>query len=635
MADPPAPPSPDQPYHSLYRRFRPQKFSEVRGQDHVVRALRSAVQEDKVAHAYMFSGPRGTGKTSTARILAMALNCEHPVDGEPDGTCPSCVDIRRGASVDVQELDAASNRRIDEMRDLLSRVAFGTRGRWKVYIIDEVHQLTADAASALLKTLEEPPAHVVFVLATTDPQKVLPTIKSRTLHFEFHLLPADVLGDLLRDVNKQAALGVAPEAIDLVVRRGHGSARDALTVLDQVAASAGEVEDEATVVAEVVDGLADRDAGRVLMAVAEAMSSGRDARRLAADILDHLRNGFLATMARSLVLLPDDAVAQVEEQARRLGTAALVRAMEGIGEALADMRDSVDPRVTLEVALVRLAKPEADTSPAALLERIERLERGARAAPGTQGGGPSPAAPPRTGRPAADPASQPAPIPPGQGPPAPPRVAPSPSGQAPPAPPRVDRPAQAAPPAPRPPAGSSRPALGAVRQGGRGGPPPTSPTRAADTGPPARSVNPTPQPAPAGRHPTRDELTKAWGDGVLRGLSGRAKAYMGSGRFVEVDAAGVIFAVPDKHLLERAQETRAEAEAALTARFGCPIRLRLILDPGARPVERLEPAPEVESDSPDDFALYDVGELQDAPPGVTSPEQRLLEAFPGAEEVSP
>ena len=161
------------------------------------------------------------------------------------------------------------------MRDLLSRVALGTSGRWKVYIIDEVHQLTADAASALLKTLEEPPAHVVFVLATTDPQKVLPTIRSRTQHFEFRLLGADVLAGLLRDVNEQAALGLAPEAIDLVVRRGHGSARDALSVLDQVAA-AGEVDDESAVIGGIVDALADQDPGRVLMAVAEAMAAGRD-----------------------------------------------------------------------------------------------------------------------------------------------------------------------------------------------------------------------------------------------------------------------------------------------------------------------------------------------------------------------
>jgi len=180
-------------YQSLYRRYRPQRFSEVRGQDHVVNALRHAVRDNRVAHAYLFSGPRGTGKTSTARIVAKALNCRSPVDGEPCGVCDSCVDITRGASFDVHELDAASNNGVDAMRDLVARASLATPGRWKVYIVDEVHMLSQAASNALLKTLEEPPDHVVFVLATTDPQKVLPTIRSRTQHYEFRLLDADVL----------------------------------------------------------------------------------------------------------------------------------------------------------------------------------------------------------------------------------------------------------------------------------------------------------------------------------------------------------------------------------------------------------------------------------------------------------
>ncbi len=374
-ADDPAPASDDPgPYQALYRRYRPQRFADVLGQEHITRALRHAVRDHKVAHAYLFSGPRGTGKTSTARILAMALNCEHPADGEPDGTCPSCVAIRQGTSLDVQELDSATNRGIDEMRDLLGRVALGTPGRWKVYIIDEVHQMTSAAASALLKTLEDPPGHVIFVLATTDPQKVLPTIRSRTQHFEFHLLGADVLTSLLREINDRAALGVPPEAIELVVRRGHGSARDALSALDQVAA-AGTVDDEATILSDIIEAIADRDPGRVLLEVAEAISAGRDPRRLGTDLLEQLRDGFLATQARSLVLLADDAVAAIEAQARRLGTPALVRAMEVLGQALIDMRDAPDPRITLEVALVRLTAAEADDSRSALLVRIERLER--------------------------------------------------------------------------------------------------------------------------------------------------------------------------------------------------------------------------------------------------------------------
>jgi DNA polymerase-3 subunit gamma/tau len=368
-------------YQSLYRRYRPQRFSELRGQDHVSRTLRNAVRENRVAHAYLFSGPRGTGKTSTARILAKALNCAQPNDGEPCGECESCVEVTNGTSLDVHELDAASNNGVEAMRDLVARASLGTPGRWKVYIVDEVHMLSAAASNALLKTLEEPPGHVVFVLATTDPQKVLPTIRSRTQHFEFRLLPADVLAEHLRWVAADAGLEVADEAIDLVARRGNGSARDALSALDQVAAAGG-IDEQAVPVDEIVEGLCERDAGRALVGVAERVSAGQDPRQLTRDIVEHLRNTFLATMAPKLAGLPDDELERLSDQARRLGAPATVRAMETLGEALIDMRESPDPRVTLEVALVRLCRPDADTSPAALVERLERLERAA--AGGTQ-----------------------------------------------------------------------------------------------------------------------------------------------------------------------------------------------------------------------------------------------------------
>ena len=365
--------SDDTPYQSLYRRFRPSTFGEVRGQDHVVLALRNAVRDHRVAHAYLFSGPRGTGKTSTARILAKALNCTDLRDGEPCGVCSSCVEIAKGTSLDVHELDAASNNGVEAMRDLVSRAALGTPGRQKVYIVDEVHMLSTPASNALLKTLEEPPAHVIFVLATTDPQKVLPTIRSRTQHFEFRLLGPEVLGELLDQVRRDAHLDVPDEGLDLAVRRGRGSARDALSVLDQVAAS-DSVDDDLPELDEVVEALAERDVGRALVAVAHLASAGFSPQQLAADLVDYLRQGFLAVVAPDLVAVSGTEHNALASQADRVGLAALVRAMEVLGRTQVAMRDAADPRVDLELALVRLAHPEAEDSPEALLARIERLE---------------------------------------------------------------------------------------------------------------------------------------------------------------------------------------------------------------------------------------------------------------------
>jgi DNA polymerase-3 subunit gamma/tau len=706
---PPAPGDAAEPYQSLYRRYRPQRFADVLGQEHVTRALRNAVREGRVAHAYLFSGPRGTGKTSTARILAMALNCANPQDGEPDGVCESCMAIRTGASVDVHELDAASNRRLDEMRELLSRVALGTSGRQKVYIVDEVHQLTPDASSALLKTLEEPPAHVVFVLATTDPQRVLPTIRSRTQHYEFRLLPADTLTGLLADVNQRAGLGLPAEALDLVVRRGRGSARDALSVLDQVAAAGG-VEDESSAVTDIVDAIAGRDAGRVLLGVAEALGVGRDPRRLTVDLIEHLRNGFLASQSRSLVLLADDAAEDAEAQAHRLGLPTLVRAIEELGQAAVDMRDAVDPRVTLEAALVRLASPDADKSPAALLARIERLEAalaagagggvagggvagggaagGGAAGGGAAGGGAAgggavgsavvAGAPAGVRAPAAGPAPAPGPAPmagstaagaapaPGAGPvpaewspgrppavpdaagpgapgspprPAPPRRAPGgPPGPPPPAPapaPGGRRP-PAGPPGSSPPRqggdGPSAPlrgTIGALRGQRRGAPPPEPAVPGPAQPASASDRRPGPTETPADRPlPTRDELTQAWGDRVLATLSTPVRPYFSQGRFVAVEDGRAVFALPDQGLLSRAQLRVGEAEAALSAAFGRRVPLRLVLDEaaGARP-------PEPPQEEPGDLEAEDFASFEDAGPAVVSPEQRLLQAFPGAEEV--
>jgi len=572
-------------YQSLYRRYRPQRFSELRGQDHVSRTLRNAVRENRVAHAYLFSGPRGTGKTSSARILAKALNCAQPNDGEPCGECESCVEVTNGTSLDVHELDAASNNGVEAMRDLVARAALGTPGRWKVYIVDEVHMLSAAASNALLKTLEEPPGHVVFVLATTDPQKVLPTIRSRTQHFEFRLLPADVLAEHLRWVATDAGIEVAPDAIDLVARRGNGSVRDvlaehlrwvatdagievapdaidlvarrgngsvrdALSALDQVAAAGG-IDEQAVPVDEIIEGLCERDAGRALVGVAERIGAGQDPRQLARDLVEHLRNTFLATMAPNLAGLPDDEINRLADQARRLGAPATVRAMETLGEALIDMREAPDPRVTLEVALVRLCRPDADTSPAALVERIERLERGA-----------------------------------------------------------------------------AKPAVAEARKAARTPPPPPPPTA-----PPKKSGNPAPAPPAAPNPqsgakldlPTRDELTLAWGDRVLDVLSPKAKALYKPGRFTEVDGSAAVYALPNKVHMQRCEKVRADVEAALATEFGRPVPLRLIVDEAPS-----TPPP----DAVDEDVTIDVEELRDATPAaVASPIDHVMQAFEGAEVV--
>jgi DNA polymerase-3 subunit gamma/tau len=589
-------------FQSLYRRFRPQRFIDVRGQDHVSLTLRNAVRDGRVAHAYLFSGPRGTGKTSSARILAKALNCANPDAGEPCGVCTSCVEIAEGRSLDVLELDAASNRGVDAMRDLVSRANLGTPGRWKVYIVDEVHMLTTEASNTLLKTLEEPPGHVIFVLATTEPQKVLPTIRSRTQHFEFHLLSVDVLTDHLRWVCEQAGLDIPDEVIRLVAKRGAGSARDALSKLDQVAAAGG-IDDAGPSTDEVVEALCERDLGRALVAVAERVGAGHDPRRLAGELLEHLRQAFLATVARGLVGLPDDEVAHMESQAARMGRAAIVRAMEVLGDALIAMRDAPDTRVLLEVSLVRLCRPEADVTPAAMLERIERLERRAASGPPTTSAAAPPASPGRPAVPApSTPVAAPAPAP---------------------------APATPAPPAGSP-AAAARLALGGV-QGQRGpgrasAPPPQAPPPAPTapaTPPPSTPSAPPPTAAATGAFPTRDDLTLAWGDVILPALPPKPRARFRAGRFVDVaepDTAG--FALPTPIHRERCAEVQGDVERALAAHFGRRVPLKLLVE------TELGAAATPESDEEEHI---DPRDLRDAPsPGVSSPVDHVMQAFEGA-----
>ena len=361
-------------YQSLYRRYRPRTFAEIKGQDHVTSALRSAVRESRVGHAYLFHGPRGTGKTTTARVLAKALNCTDPGgDGEPCAACESCLSIEQNRSFDLHELDAASNNKVDDMRALLERVKLGTPGRVKVYLLDEAHMLTPGAENALLKTLEEPPDHVVWVLATTEPHKVVETIRSRCQVFELGLLGAEALADHVRFVSADAGLDATEEVVDHVVAAGAGSVRDTLSALDRVVAAGGVVElDDST--GAILGALADRDPAAALAAVDDALGRGRDPRRIGEGVLSGLRNAFLTAMGSSPDRLAEPERAQAEGLVSRMAPPFMTRALETLGAALVDMRQSPDPRVDLEVAMVRLARPAADRSLDALTDRVARLE---------------------------------------------------------------------------------------------------------------------------------------------------------------------------------------------------------------------------------------------------------------------
>ncbi len=655
---------------SLYRRYRPRRFGELKGQDHVVRALRTSVAEGREGQAYLFSGPRGTGKTTSARILAKVLNCENPIDGEPCCECESCLAVERGVSYDVHELDAASNNGVEAMRDLIEKASLGTPGRHKVYILDEVHMLSKAAEAALLKTLEEPPPHVVFVLATTDPQKMSDTIRSRTQHLQFHLLPADTLAEHVRWVAADAGLDVSEAAFEQALNRGGGSARDTLSALE-LAANTGDEGMEIVPLDEFVEAMIDRDSGRALTVVAHAVAGGLDARTFTEELIAFLRNGFLALMAPELVQVPSNRLDSLAAQAQRLGAPGLVRGIEVLGAGLTEMRHAPDPRVLLDVATVQLTVDSVGDDTAALVQRVERLERqiaaGVAAPVETK-----PAAPvdPSTGRAALGGRARPTTAPVAA---APAEAAPSTPAEAP-GEPAASRVAAAPPSTTSPEVESSQ-----------------------EVESPAFDVGAVSESA------TAAITAEVWENTIRPGLRGMARAVYAPATFVRGTDSTLTLSVPNAVHRSKCDEQRAAVEAALAGFVGGPVTIELIdgdgggddggggggtsgdgrrgggtdaqgagtgqsaaaapadrgdadpdgvadanaADPSATPRQRglaaaaaLADNPVVEDEPttaraewPDDDDV-DLEDLVDAPPEtVKSPIDRLAEAFPGSELI--
>jgi len=380
---------------ALYRRYRPETFAEVIGQDHVTEPLRHALESNRVHHAYLFSGPRGCGKTTSARILARALNCERAPVAEPCGECDSCRDLARGGpgSLDVIEIDAASHGGVDDARDLRERAFFApVSSRYKIYIIDEAHMVTAQGFNALLKLVEEPPDHLKFVFATTEPDKVIGTIRSRTHHYPFRLVPPRLLTDYLSELCEREGVALDPTAAPLVVRAGAGSVRDTLSVLDQLIAGAGNEGvtysraaallgyTPDSLLDDAVDAFAAGDGATVFGVVDKVIDSGQEPRRFAEDLLRRFRDLIVVSavpgaIGKGLLEVSGDAADRLESQAARFGPAELTHAAEVVSQGLDEIRGATAPRLLLELICARLLLPGADDSEAGVQARLDRLER--------------------------------------------------------------------------------------------------------------------------------------------------------------------------------------------------------------------------------------------------------------------
>lgn len=515
---------------ALYRKYRPQIFEDVVGQEQIERTIKNAIEQDKVSHAYLFCGPRGTGKTTTARLLAKALLCEKGPTPDPDGTCEDCQMIAEGVHPDVYELDAASRTGVENVREeIINRVQFApTRGRYKVYIIDEVHMLSIAAFNALLKTLEEPPDHVVFILATTDPQKVPETIHSRCQRFDFRRISNESIVSRLGAVCVAEGVEFEGDALDLIAHHAGGGMRNALTSLEQtIAFGEGKVTlavaermlggVDSGDLANIVQALGKRDAAACFNWVAEFVESGSDLAQFARELAQHVRNLYVMSLAGTDVALDVSASErrQLADELPLFGTDRLARMLQVLGDVMAELKTSTNPRLSFEIGCTRMVRPEGDLTLAALAERVEALERSGVAVA-------SPAA-------AAAPVSAPAPAAaaPAAATPAAPVAAPQPAAPAVPAPAPVAAPAAAPQAAPRP-AAAERPAPALASAPAT----PAAPAPAAPASAPAAQVAPAPAaPAAGGASPqlaaTMENpaaLQRMW-QGALAELKRKKAAY--------------------------------------------------------------------------------------------------------------
>ena len=560
-------------FSSLHRRYRPRCFADLKGQDHVVAALQNAIRLNRVFHAYLLSGPRGTGKTTAARILAKALNCEQVQDGEPCCECESCLSIDKGSSFDLHELDAASNNKVDDIRDLLSKVALGTPGRTKVYLLDEVHMLTSGAENALLKTLEEPPDHVIFVMATTEPHKVVETIRSRSQHLELNLLPTEQLRELLEEISKDAALEVGEEGLNQAIREAKGSARDALSALDKIVAGGSRFFENS--VDDLLDGIATRDSKITLTSDNAVIATRKEPRLIGENLLSSLREAFLFSMGVPLEGLTEEEKAKIKNFTEKVTPALITRSLEILGLSLVDMRRSPDPRVDLEVALVKISSSQSssDSSAIDLLEsRVALLEETIKDLKFTKSAKDEPQdAPLLIGESSKD-------------------ISYSKSTQ-------ID-------------------------------------VSNKENNKSKSSEDLSKIDSEKKDFPTKQQFLDSWGEELLPKLSKKARARFSAGKPVSVDENGVTISLPNEPHLRRCSELLGEVEASIKNTFGVVVPVLLSVD--ASPVSSTSPPDPAKPPKPikNDEDL-DLSDLVEADPNSGSAVERLSQAFPGAEVVEP